>query len=119
MSGAVISSDHADPSLCVSNLQTSSTSPQARSITPDQIHDHNSEDDGASFWAVIDGYVCDSTSFLDSHPGGLKKLLSTDHAKTGHTGVEFGFSFSKGRNAHFPGTGRAFNAGVVGACFTR
>ena len=54
----------------------------------------------------------DATEFVDSHPGGLKKLLETDEAKIGATGEPFGFSFSKGRNAHFPGTGKAFAEGA-------
>ena len=42
----------------------------------------------------------------------LRKLLSADSAATGATGRPFGFSFSKGRNAHFPETGRRFSEGV-------
>ena len=54
----------------------------------------------------------DASEFLTNHPGGLRKLLSTDKAKTGATGKPFGFSFSRGRNAHFPDTGKRFREGV-------
>ena len=65
-----------------------------------------------SFWAVIDGFVVDATDFVDSHPGGLRKLLSTDSAASGATGKPFGFSFSRGKNAHFPATGQRFSEGA-------
>ena len=55
----------------------------------------------------------DASEFLTNHPGGLRKLLSTDKAKTGATGKPFGFSFSSGRNAHFPDTGKRFRDGGV------
>ena len=58
------------------------------------------------------GWVVDASEFLTNHPGGLRKLLSTDKAKTGATGKPFGFSFSRGRNAHFPDTGKRFREGV-------
>ena len=56
----------------------------------------------------------DATEFVadGGHPGGLKKLLSTDAAGTGATGKPFGFSFSRGRNAHFPQTGQRFQEGA-------
>ena len=61
---------------------------------------------------MIDGWVVDATDFLDSHPGGIRKLLSTDMAAVGATGKPFGFSFTQGRNSHFPETGRRFNDGL-------
>ena len=74
------------------------------------------DDDGRpgkpSFWAVVDGWVVDAAEFVKSHPGGLRKLLSTDLAEVGATGGAHGFSFSRGRNAHFPDTGRRFREGV-------
>ena len=106
--GAVVSSDHAGEDSSVEHLAASSG---PRSIAPDEVREHNGEA-GSSFWAVVDGFVVDATAFVGSHPGGLKKLLSSDAAATGATGSEFGFSFSRGRNAHFPDTGRRFAAGV-------
>ena len=102
---AVVSSDHADESL----NQSSSAADAHRCIRPEEIEQHRSKD---SFWCVVDGFVVDATAFVGSHPGGLKKLLSSDAAATGATGREFGFSFSRGPNAHFPDTGRRFAAGV-------
>ena len=86
-----------------------------RLILPEEIKQHNnanSKNGSKSFWAVIDGYVVDATAFLDTHPGGLKKLLSADSANVGATGQKFGFSFSKGRNSHFGHTARRFENGV-------
>ena len=54
----------------------------------------------------------DATDFKNKHPGGIKKLLEADKAEIGATGKEFGFSFSQGRNAHFPTTGKKFKDGV-------
>ena len=54
----------------------------------------------------------DATEFADTHPGGLRKLLSTNDAEAGVTDRPFGFSFSRGRNAHFPATGQCFQEGV-------
>jgi len=68
-----------------------------------------------SFWCVIDGYVVDAIEFTAGgkiHPGGVKKARSTNDASVGHTGSWGGFSFTKGKNAHFPGTGRAWKKGV-------
>ena len=59
-----------------------------------------------------DSFVVDATDFLESHPGGLKKLLSTDSPGAGASGQPYGFSFSRGRNAHFPDTGKRFMKGV-------
>ena len=60
----------------------------------------------------IDGYVVDATDFARYHPGGLRKILATDEKQTGWTGEEFGFSLTRGQNAHFPKTGRIFEEGV-------
>ena len=54
----------------------------------------------------------DATAFVDTHPGGLRKLMSTDDAGIGAGPDAFSFSFSRGRNAHFPDTGRRFADGV-------
>eukprot|EP00518_Triparma_eleuthera_P005332 CAMPEP_0182457032 /NCGR_PEP_ID=MMETSP1319-20130603/2709_1 /TAXON_ID=172717 /ORGANISM="Bolidomonas pacifica, Strain RCC208" /LENGTH=158 /DNA_ID=CAMNT_0024655411 /DNA_START=158 /DNA_END=630 /DNA_ORIENTATION=- len=115
-SGAVVSSDHADPSLCVSDISgatTTATAMAPKMITAEEVKEHNGEGEDGSFWCCVDGFVVDATSFLDSHPGGLRKLLSSDSAEVGHTGQPFGFSFSRGRNAHFPDTGRRFRAGIT------
>ena len=53
--------------------------------------------DGRAFWAVVDGFVVDATAFVDSHPGGLRKLLSTDDANTGATGKAFGLCMHRVR----------------------
>jgi hypothetical protein len=117
MEGAVVSIDHAGESECVQHLAAApgpALGPAAagsRTIAPEQVRQHNGEG-GSGFWAVIDGFVVDVSGFLGSHPGGLPKLMSADAASTGATGKEFGFSFSRGRNAHFPDTGRRFAAGV-------
>mmetsp|Transcript_19454 Transcript_19454/g.57576 ORF Transcript_19454/g.57576 Transcript_19454/m.57576 type:complete len:133 (-) Transcript_19454:8-406(-) len=104
---AVVSDDHADETLNVSNLDGGAAS--TRWIKPDEVREHKSKE---SFWAVVDGFVVDATEFVRSHPGGLRKLLQTDDPDVGATGEEFGFSFSRGRNAHFPHTGKTFASGV-------
>ena len=106
---AVISSDHADESLCAESFASRSLATKARLISAGEIEQNNEGAGGASFWAVVDGFVCDVSQFLDTHPGGLRKLLSTN---TGATDKPYGFSFSRGRNAHFPNTGKAFRDGV-------
>eukprot|EP00574_Skeletonema_japonicum_P012607 CAMPEP_0201736812 /NCGR_PEP_ID=MMETSP0593-20130828/40657_1 /ASSEMBLY_ACC=CAM_ASM_000672 /TAXON_ID=267983 /ORGANISM="Skeletonema japonicum, Strain CCMP2506" /LENGTH=250 /DNA_ID=CAMNT_0048230653 /DNA_START=71 /DNA_END=823 /DNA_ORIENTATION=+ len=63
-------------------------------------------------WSVIDGYVVDCTEFAKFHPGGLRKIRDTDEKQTGWTGEEFGFSLTRGSNAHFPKTGRVFEDGM-------
>ena len=110
---SVISSDHGDESLCAASLEhdQEKNQPRPRAITADEVRRQNGDGDNA-FYAVVDGFVVDATDFLDAHPGGLKKLLAADNPSTGATGGEFGFSFSRGRNAHFPGTGKAFKDGV-------
>lgn len=78
-------------------------------------HDRNNNtnnNNNNTFWCVVDGYVVDATGFLKSHPGGLMKLLSTDSAAIGATGAPFGFSFTRGRNAHLSDTSTRFREGV-------
>ena len=110
---ARVSDDHADESLCVEHMAapTKKAAPSPRLISPEELRQHNGRN-GLAFWAVVDSFVVDATAFVDAHPGGLKKLLSTDSASTGATGKPFGFSFSRGRNAHFPETGKRFHDGV-------
>jgi hypothetical protein len=78
---------------------------EPRSFSPAEVQLHNHEDD---MWAVIDGFVVDASGFASQHPGGTQKLLSANYPETGATGRNFGFSFSKGRNGHFPHTGATF-----------
>ena len=85
---------------------------EARLISPAEIKQHNRKGKG-TFWAVVDGFVVDATEFLESHPGGLPKLRSANAAGVGATGEPFGFSFTRGRNSHFPDTGRRFQDGVA------
>lgn len=109
---AVVSDDHAHESLCAEAVPAPQTSkPQPRPIPPAEVEAKDGKG-GRAFWAVVDRFVVDATAFLDSHPGGLSKLLSADKARTGATGAAFGFSFARGHNAHFPETGRAFHEGV-------
>ena len=83
-----------------------------RLISPEEVRAQDGKGGSDYYWAVIDGYVVDATDFLESHPGGLRKLLSADTPAAGATGREFGFSLSRGRNAHFGATGRQFQDGV-------
>ena len=81
----------------------------ARIFTAEEIHARNGtknpkKDKG--FWTVIDGYVVDASGYGKDHPGKIKKLLAANSPKIGATGKWFGFSFSKGPNAHFSGTAR-------------
>jgi len=76
-------------------------------FTPEQVRAKNGKN-GEKLWVVIDGYVVDATDFANFHPGGTSKILSADSKRTGYTGKEFGFSLSKGKNAHFPTTAKAF-----------
>ena len=115
---AVVSDDHADESYNVANLIGPSASSSAeenssvRFFLPEEVEQHNSKNGLSSFWAVIDGFVVDATDFISKHPGGRKKVLQTNDASTGDSGAPFDFSFSKGRNAHFPDTARIFRDGV-------
>ena len=109
---ARVSDDHADESMCMENaVPFGKGKVGPRQISPDEVRQHNGRD-GNGFWAVIDGFVVDASEFVDSHPGGLKKLLSADDPAVGASGRPFGFSFSRGRNAHFPATGKRFQEGV-------
>lgn len=129
--GPRISSDHAHESmfaghLLVGNVVATKTKDATtmlpapplvpRPIPPEEVRrrrDGGGEDD--AFWSVVDGFVVDATDFVvrrRAHPGGARKVLSTDDPETGATGREFGFSFSRGTNAHFPETGRRFREGV-------
>ena len=92
--GAVVSSDHAGEDSSVEHLAASSG---PRTIAPDEVREHNGKS-GSSFWAVVDGFVVDATAFIDTHPGGLRKLMSTDDAGIGAGPDAFSFSFSRGRN---------------------
>ena len=115
---AVVSSDHADASMNVSHLASvgPSAAPPAklgpRLISLEEMQQHSGQEAGGRYWAVVDGFVVDATEFIDTHPGGLRKLLSADTAAAGATGSPFGFTFSGGRNGHFPDTGRRFRDGV-------
>ena len=88
-----------------------------RVFSVEEVEKHNA--DGASFWAVVDGFVVDATEFVGSHPGGVSKLLSANTSGAGHTGAPFGFSFARGPNAHFAATAQRFRDGVaqyLGGC---
>jgi hypothetical protein len=110
---------NARPPLVKTLSTTSSSSIQAtpRRITAEEIQEHNQGQTTTMgvtqrFWAVIDGWVVDATEFLTTHPGGRRKLLSTNVASEGVTGQDFGFSLSRGKNAHSYETVRRFQNGV-------
>ena len=84
---------------------------EPRLYLQEEIDQHDGQE-GRHFWCVVDGFVCDVSEFVDSHPGGLRKLLSANTPAAGATGQVFGFSFSRGPNAHFPRTGQRFAEGV-------
>ena len=107
---AKVSEDHADESMCAERM-TRTGKLEPRLISQEEVTRHSGRD-GGPFWAVIDSFVVDCSEFVDTHPGGLRKLLSADSPATGATGQPFGFSFSRGRNAHFPDTGKRFREGV-------
>ena len=107
---ARVSDDHANESYCVEHMSSSSAKSRPRLISRAEVKQHSGE--AGSFWAVVDGFVVDATEFVDTHPGGLRKLLSSDSPSAGATGQPFGFSFSRGKNAHFPDTGKRFQKGV-------
>ena len=89
-----------------------------RYFTIEQVQKHNIQhnQDGnvTSFWCCIDGFVVDATEYLNTrvHPGGQKKVLQTNDAKIGNDNKPMSFSFSKGKNAHFPETAKVFQDGV-------
>ena len=113
---ARVSDDHAGECFNVRHLAArqqpvgSSAPLVPRPILPQEVQQHGGRD--GSYWVVIDGFVVDASEFIDAHPGGLRKLLAADHPDTGATGHAFGFSFSRGKNAHFPDTGKRFSEGV-------
>eukprot|EP00756_Hemistasia_phaeocysticola_P008301 Hpha_TRINITY_DN14576_c0_g1::TRINITY_DN14576_c0_g1_i1::g.46723::m.46723 len=89
-----------------------------RIFTPEEIEANNKQRGDSvkkhlPFLAVIDGYVVDATDFIDTHPGGVSKLLSVNSKAAGWTREKFGFSFSKGANSHFPQTAQTFREGVL------
>lgn len=109
--GAVVSDDHASPSLHTAALLQSPSPSPVRLIPISEVKG-NDGTNARPFHCVIDGMVVDATGFVNAHPGGLRKILSADDASVGATGKAFGFSFSTGRNAHFPGTGTTWSSGV-------
>ena len=107
---SVISSDHADDSLNTSSLlkdcsNDGDTIVKPRKITKEEVRK-------SKYLVVIDGYVINCFEFLKEHPGGIKKILATNQSNVGATGKEFGFSFTRGKNAHFSGTGKDFKVGI-------
>ena len=93
---ARVSDDHADESLCAEYVameapQGKAQHPIARQISPEELKQHN-ESHPNSFWAVVDGFVVDASHFVNSHPGGLKKLMSTNSPAAGATGNPYGCS---------------------------
>lgn len=97
MSGPVVSSDHANPQLHASSLDSGGFCPPL--ISADEIAANNSSDPSASMYCVIDGYVVEAVEFLRGkvHPGGKKKVQQTNDAGIGATSKPFTFSFSKGK----------------------
>lgn len=89
--------------------QSSYNSSSSNSSSKKKNNNHNSKN---TFWCVVDGFVVEATTFVDEHPGGLKKIMSTDEPNIGATGKAFGFSLGRGRNAHFPDTAKRFRDGV-------
>lgn len=94
----------------------------SRYYTVEQIQQHNLAHhscgkDGksiTSFWCCIDGFVVDATEYYQTrvHPGGQRKVLQTNDANIGSDNKPMSFSFSKGKNAHFPETARIFQESV-------
>ena len=103
--GAVVSDDHAGSSLHTAALLQSTSPSPVHLFSIVEVKENDGSQSNKPFFCVIDGMVVDATSFVNAHPGGLKKILSADDASVGATGKAFGFSFSRGRNAQFPGTG--------------
>ena len=109
---AVVSEDHASITMSAERV-VGSLAGSPRLVSVEELEEHNKENlSKGSFWAVVDGYVVDVGDFLKSHPGGNKKLLSVNQSSVGYTGLARGFSFSRGRNAHFPRTAKVFQDGV-------
>lgn len=111
--GSVISEEHALESEATRDMVPPGGREAVgpRIISAAEVGKHNNSD--GSFWAVVDGFVVDATDFVANHPGGLHKLLATDSPAAGATGQPFGFSFARGRNAHFPATAERFRDGVA------
>ena len=112
---AVVSSDHADPPLREDPVRSSVEQRWWQAGALPHIGRGSRAHSGGSsgeFWCVVDGFVVDATDFVDNHPGGMRKLLSTNRADAGADGRPFSFSFSRGRNAHFPDTGKRYREGV-------
>ncbi len=121
---AVVSPDHGSENLNSSQIRltagTESKGCDPRPFSPADVrglnqHDMKKTSGDRRFFGVVDGFVCDCSDFVNNmkaHPGGIKKLLATNHARIGATGEDYGFSFTRGRNAHFPRTGKAFQDGV-------
>lgn len=100
--GAVVSDDHAGPSLHTAALLQSTSPSPVHLFSIVEVKENDGSHANKPFYCVIDGMVVDATSFVNAHPGGLKKILSTDDASVGATGKAFGFSFSKGPECTFP-----------------
>lgn len=98
---------------CVQDNDTEEENSSSRLVvlTKEQVR-MNDGLEGRPLWTVIDGYVVDCTEFAKFHPGGLRNIRETDEKQTGWTGEEFGFSLTRGSNAHFPKTGRVFEEGM-------
>lgn len=98
---------------CLQNDGTEQENSSSRVVvlTKEQVRMNDGLED-RPLWTVIDGYVVDCTEFAKFHPGGLRKIRETDEKQTGWTGEEFGFSLTRGSNAHFPKTGRVFEEGI-------
>jgi hypothetical protein len=100
---------------CTSFGSIQATTP--RLITAEEIHENNKGQNTTmgvtkQFWTVIDGWVVDATELVTRHPGGRRKLLSTNSASEGVTGQDFGVSLGRGKNAHSYDTVHRFQDGV-------
>eukprot|EP00469_Lotharella_globosa_P008706 CAMPEP_0167779910 /NCGR_PEP_ID=MMETSP0111_2-20121227/5067_1 /TAXON_ID=91324 /ORGANISM="Lotharella globosa, Strain CCCM811" /LENGTH=158 /DNA_ID=CAMNT_0007670369 /DNA_START=56 /DNA_END=529 /DNA_ORIENTATION=+ len=126
---AVVSADHGSEDLHPSHIriEKNSAARGPRLFSPKDIRELNQPRDSEkkkqkksttaphALYGVIDGFVCDCSDFVhnaEAHPGGIKKLLAVNDARVGATGEDYGFSFTRGRNAHFPDTGQTFQDGV-------
>ena len=43
-------------------------------FTPEEVTKHNDANEGG-YWAIVDSYVLDLSSFLQHHPAGAQKIL--------------------------------------------
>ena len=97
---------------CLNDLEDSEQECSKKLVlTKDQVRENDGREQ-RPMWAVIDGYVVECTEYAKLHPGGIRKIRETDEKQTGWTGEEFGFSFTRGKNAHYPKTGRVFQEGI-------